>query len=162
MDITLKNIKHMASLSEETHCYSADLYVEGVKWGEVSNRGHGGPDDFHGVGGKGWRDIEALNARIAAEYPPHEAYGMTLEQDLEMVCGDLVNQHLVAKDFRRAMRTKVMWLNPGNPGVWQLPVPKGRTAREIVDLLKVKQPDLVRSYLVDMPESEALAAYAGS
>lgn len=162
MDITLKNVKHMASLSEETHCYSADLYVDGMKWGEVSNRGHGGPDDFHGVGGKGWRDIEALNARIAAELPPYTNYGMTLEQDLEMVCGEIVNQHLVAKDFKRAMRAKVLWLDPAKPGLWGFAVPKGSTAREVVDRIRRSGAGVGRHYLVDMPESEALAAYAGS
>jgi uncharacterized protein YcbK (DUF882 family) len=37
--IELKKISVNQRLSEETNCYSADLYVDGVKWGEVCNRG---------------------------------------------------------------------------------------------------------------------------
>ena len=43
----LKKVKYMASLSHETHCYSADLYLNGAKVAEISNHGHGGCDDVH-------------------------------------------------------------------------------------------------------------------
>ncbi len=42
MKIELKNIKHYESMSEETFCFNANLYVDGKKVGEVSNRGNGG------------------------------------------------------------------------------------------------------------------------
>ena len=42
--IELRGIKRTAWASEETHCYQATLYVDGEKWGTVSNQGHGGCD----------------------------------------------------------------------------------------------------------------------
>lgn len=47
MNITLKNIKHIPRLSEETECFTASIYIDGVKKGEASNRGCGGNTDIH-------------------------------------------------------------------------------------------------------------------
>lgn len=46
--ISLKAVKYMASLSEETYCYTATLCVDGVAVGTVGNDGHGGETVFHG------------------------------------------------------------------------------------------------------------------
>ena len=46
MRIELKNVKHVESMSEETECFTANLYVDGKKIGAVSNRGHGGCHDY--------------------------------------------------------------------------------------------------------------------
>jgi len=64
--IELRGIKRTAWASEETHCYQATLYVDGEKWGTVSNQGHGGCDDFHGEGSRGYADIRELDKRISA------------------------------------------------------------------------------------------------
>lgn len=48
MKITLKAIKHSKFASQETDCYTANLYVDGTKIGTVSNAGHGGCDEFWG------------------------------------------------------------------------------------------------------------------
>lgn len=42
MNITIKNFKHMASLSEETLCFTAKVCVDGKVVGEALNHGHGG------------------------------------------------------------------------------------------------------------------------
>lgn len=155
--IALQNIKRVAHFSEETHCYTAVLYVDGERWGTVSNRGHGGPDDFHGEGGRGYGDIETLNTLIAETFAPYEAYGMTLEQNLEMVCGDLVNQWLRDKDFARAMKAKVLFTKPDVAGIWGLAVKKPQTLWMMLDVMKAKYPQY--TYLADLPVDEAKAIY---
>ena len=45
-DMELKAIKHYPSMSEETYCYEANLYILNVKICRVHNRGRGGADDF--------------------------------------------------------------------------------------------------------------------
>ncbi len=155
--ITLQNIKRVAHFSEETHCYTAVLYVDGERWGTVSNRGHGGPDDFHGEGGRGYGDIETLNKLIGETFTPYEAYGMTLEQNLEMVCADLVNQWLRDKDFARAMKAKVLFTKPDVAGVWELAVKKPQTLWMMLDVMKAKYPHY--TYLADLPVDEAKAIY---
>lgn len=46
MQITLKNVKHYESMSEETNCFEATVYIDGKKAGSVSNRGCGGPNEM--------------------------------------------------------------------------------------------------------------------
>lgn len=157
--IELRNIKHTAWASEETHCYQATLYVDGEKWGLVGNQGYGGCDSFHGET-KNYKDIEALNALIGETYPPY-TYGDSapLTQDLEIVCGDLVNQWLRDRDFARAMKTKVFFTKPDVQGVWQVAVKKPQTVDSLLTTMKAKYPQY--TYLADLPVHEAKAIYFG-
>jgi hypothetical protein len=154
--IELKNIKHTAWMSEETHCYQASLYVDGEHWGTVSNEGHGGCDNFRGLE-RDWADIRELNKRIKETYEPYTYESYTLEQNLEMVCGDLVNQWLRDKDFNRAMKAKVLFTKPDVQGVWQLAVKKPLTFE--VMLAKTKATNPHYTYLADLPVDEAKAIY---
>jgi len=154
--IELKNIKHTAWASEETHCYQATLYVDGVKWGTVSNQGHGGCDDFYGET-RSDEDIEHLNGRIRDTYEPYEYEGYTLKKDLDMVCADLVNQWLRDKDFNRAIKSKVLFTKPDTQGIWQITVKKPVTLWMMLDTMKAKHPQY--TYLADLPVDEAKAIY---
>jgi hypothetical protein len=155
--IELKNIKHTAWASQETHCYQATLYVDGVKWGIVSNEGHGGGDTFYGVDGYNWDDLAELNKRIAETYEPYTYGGKSLDQNLEMVCGDLVNQWLRDKDFNRAMKAKVLFTKPDTQGVWQLAVKKPHTLETTLAALRSRNPQY--TYLADLPVDKAKAIY---
>jgi hypothetical protein len=155
--ITLKSISHNERMSDETHCYSATLYVDGDKWGEVSNHGHGGPDSFHPVKGKGWDDLRALNERIEATMAKIEAYGMTLTPSLETICGDLVNEWLREKDFKRAMSRKVLFTQDGKEGIFEISVKRGATLDQTLVAIRRQKPEW--RILQDMPLDEAKAIY---
>jgi len=43
MNIELRNIKMLKSMSKETACFTASLYIDGVSIGRVENQGCGGP-----------------------------------------------------------------------------------------------------------------------
>ena len=45
--LTLKNLKIVKEMSEETLCFHATLYLDNKKIGNVSNHGQGGPNDYH-------------------------------------------------------------------------------------------------------------------
>ena len=118
MKIELKKIEHMDRNSEETACYVAQVWVDGKHMVDVSNDGHGGCDHQNGANGYTWKDIENLNARIAAEYPsPFTIEGKPVPSDLEIVCGDLLTEHLFAKDLKRAMSRKMLFVSPKNDGI---------------------------------------------
>ena len=153
-NIELKNIKHTAWASEETHCYQATLYVDGVKWGIVSNQGHGGCDDFYG---EAQSDLGWLNDQIKATYEPYTYGDKSIEQNLDMVCADLVNQWLRDKDFNRAMKSKVLFTKPDVRGVWQLGFKKPKTLWMMLDVMKAQNPQY--TYLADLPVDEAKAIY---
>lgn len=156
--IELRNIKHAAFASEETHCYQATLYVDDQRWGTVSNEGRGGPDRFEGINGYGWPDIVELDQRIGETFEPYSfGDGAPLKQDLEMVCADLVNQWLRDKEFEKAMKNKVLFTKPDVQGVWQVSVKKPMTMWMVLDTMKAKHPDY--TYLADLPVKQAKAIY---
>jgi hypothetical protein len=47
MKIELKNVKFYESLSEETNCFTADIFFEGKKLGYCKNEGNGGNTDYN-------------------------------------------------------------------------------------------------------------------
>lgn len=160
--ITLKNIRYAAFASEETNCYTATLYVDGVKWGEVGNDGHGGPDWVHLAKPRSYADLEALNARIAASYPPIDLKlddGRTIPADLETVCGDLVDAHLATKALTSLMRNKALFFKAtpqdGAP-LYQLAL-KGRPLDAAIAHLNRMYPGVV--ILNTLPKDEALRLY---
>jgi hypothetical protein len=144
-------------MSEETHCYQATLYVDGVKWGAVRNTGRGGCDEFDGVAGYDWDTLAELNGRIRDTYEPYTYGDKSIDQDLEMVCADLVNEWLRDKDFNRAMKAKVLFTKPDTQGVWQLGFKKPKTLWMMLDVMKAKYPQ--NTYLADLPVDEAKAIY---
>lgn len=47
MRVTIKSLKHIPSLSEETLCFTCAVYIDGKRVGEASDRGHGGGTDIY-------------------------------------------------------------------------------------------------------------------
>jgi hypothetical protein len=109
MKIELRNIKHSEFASQETHCYEATLYVDGVSWGTVYNEGHGGSDGFHGrrdhhgVAKYGYDDIKKLDERIAKEFPGTDYGDIHIEASLEGICCDRVNEFLADRQLKRIL-----------------------------------------------------------
>lgn len=114
MKIELKNVKHAAFASEETNCFSATVYVDGVKAGTVSNDGHGGPDRL---------EPRALAEKInayAATLPPSDVSDMyddgqvhTMPQCAETLIGEILNNCLERKELKRLCARKVLFRKPG-------------------------------------------------
>jgi hypothetical protein len=61
LNIVLKNVKVMESLSEETPCFSADVYEGGKLIAHVSNHGHGGSNNVYPVKGLKYEDVKHLD-----------------------------------------------------------------------------------------------------
>ena len=113
MNITLKNIKYMASLSEETHCFSADVWVDGKKMFGVKNAGHGGGDEVYGIKGgvehvnTVYREIdEELGKDMAPQSDNAKALDLPeLPNCLEFEVCNIINQWLDDKEIKKVMRT---------------------------------------------------------
>ncbi len=58
MDFQLKKVKVHDDMSEETMCFSAELWENGKHVANVSNRGHGGCNDVYPIPPLKYRDIE--------------------------------------------------------------------------------------------------------
>lgn len=161
--ITIKNLKTMESLSEETTCYTATVYVDGVKWGESSNTGNGGEDRVRTYGeGNSYDAVRELDALIAETYPKFNlAYGdepeNLIDMDLSLVIGDLIAEDRWLKDYRRTVKAKVLYIKPGEKAVYQMKVVKGRALADHYAFLRGKQPDV--TILNEKPEAEGLELY---
>jgi hypothetical protein len=156
MKIELKNVKHMESLSEETNCYSASLYVDGKKIGDVSNQGQGGPDMFHGDR----EAYEKADAWIKANKPPYESSfgGDPLEMDMELYCGELLTNWLITKDLKTALRSRVLIIKPDEKGVFEFKFKKVRKVEsKHIQIVKASHPKA--TILNDLPFEEALTHY---
>ena len=121
MKITLKNIKHSAFASQETHCFEAVIYIDGKRFCHVQNDGHGGSDDYYALNestmSEMWDQINEINAELGKEKLTTE-YGegksFTVSNSLEIVVGDLMNDHLTNKQAKRiynkAMKSGVSYV----------------------------------------------------
>lgn len=116
MKIELKNVKYAAFNSEETHCFSATLFIDGVKAGTVRNEGHGGSDDFHP-----W-ELEKRIDEYAKTLPPIDCTTFggqgTMSSSASILIGDLMNEWLVTRDLKRRIAKKMLFTKKGKDGVF--------------------------------------------
>ncbi len=150
MKLELKNIKHSAWASEETHCYQASLYVDGKPVAIVSNDGHGGADrdyphpKFKGDYRAQMRDVSryfsGLRRTAVTEWSPE---GM--EQTLEFWCADQVNDWLSARELKSKLRKEFLFQFADRVGVFAHKTRPSRAHKAII--------------LNDMPFDEALSIW---
>lgn len=163
MQLTLRNIKHSPSLSEETNAYTATVYKDGKPFCHVSNHGHGGCDMQHPIAPFTYDDIKAANAWCARNLPPIDMgkYGMEpLKQDLEGWCGQQLQDQLIAGDLRRALKSRVLFERDGR--IYEMRI-KGKRALQSQDVERISQS--IRTKHADarilngLPFDTALALY---
>lgn len=156
LNIELRKVSHNRSLSEETNAYTAQVWVDGKHFCDVSNHGQGGCDEQHPAKGKTWEDIKALNDTIKATYPKHVFDGHELDNDLEMVCADLLTEHLIARDLKRDLSKKILFIKPGERGIWTV---KKRPTLVEQQIVAVKKHHGIAKTLNEMPFEEAVKLY---
>jgi len=103
MKIEIKNIKHFESMSEETNCFQASVYIDGKKAGLASNRGHGDPINIVPY------ELHKSIDDYAKTLPPINYHGLVLEQDAETIIGDLLTDWLIAKDLKKIMSSRIIF-----------------------------------------------------
>jgi len=116
MNITLKNVKHAGFASEETHCFSATVYIDGKRAFCAKNDGHGGCDDYYPADKKTthkevWEQIRIINNELGKEVLDHGDF--KINNSLEIVVCDLVNEFLRDRDIKRTLR-KVAYVKNGD------------------------------------------------
>jgi hypothetical protein len=105
MKIELKRISFSERMSEETNCFSADLYINGKKVGYCENRGCGGCTDYNGNTEEDRKLIKEAEAYCKA-LPKVRSEELNIEYDmtLEHFIDDLLQAHLIAKDEERVAK----------------------------------------------------------
>lgn len=113
--VELKAIKVLESMSEETFCYSANVYVNGKKAVEVSNNGHGGCDSQRALIAD---VIESLDLYFKQHEPASAYFNDNGEvrvsfSDLESWCSTQIVDYLLTKDLKKGFKNKLMFLVDG-------------------------------------------------
>lgn len=154
--VKLKNFKHSEFASQETHCFEADVWLDGRKIGHVSNEGSGGPNYYDPP------SIEKILTEIANPLPPftYEWGGeiREIKQDADVMIGDLVNDKLYERDLKRALSKKILFVDPD--GI--LKETKSMDAVRLAGALKL--PNLMQKLPAEkvlnlLPFDEALTIY---
>lgn len=129
--LTVKSLK--SCLGNEGYAYSATLYFDGKRVGEVRDDGNGGEPFVHffkKVGGKIVRDEEAKKRVLAyveeqpevdmGPHPADRSKTWMLKPDLSWVVGQVVDQALEEAQFKKWCRTKVCFRLKGDEeGTWR-------------------------------------------
>jgi hypothetical protein len=110
MEFTLKKIEYSERMSEETSCYYAELYIDGVKVAYVKNEGTGGETCIRPYN-VGYRDIIEKAEAYLREQPEKEqgfdGHKYMHRDSLEDVCDNLLYDWLKEKDVRK-FRNKLL------------------------------------------------------
>jgi hypothetical protein len=119
MKIQLKNFKFYERLSEETFCFTANIWVNATKCGSAENRGYGGETDYHHEGTDESKKLIKEAEQYCENLPPivwQTSTGKTLELEMnltrfidELVTAlvkkkeDEVNARKLNKDMQKAI-----------------------------------------------------------
>ncbi len=100
MNFEIKKLSVQERLSEETLCFSADIWVDGKKIGEVTNRGHGGCNDYY------WHD--AVKGKALEDYAKRTVTKFNFDQ-LDIIIGDVIEKMQSEKQIKRWCKTKTVF-----------------------------------------------------
>lgn len=134
MNIEIKNVKHSEFASQETHCFQATLYIDGKRFANVSNDGHGGCDDVYPLNTTRREDIPSWRKRlqvIEAELAKEIVSEYKLENSLELVVGNLVNKWLQDKEIKTILR-RISYIKDG--GLYQQPARVKPTPMNLINI----------------------------
>lgn len=120
INVEIKNLKVAEFASEETLCYEATIYVDGVRAILARNDGHGGADYYNatGISDAAKDAFRVAMDKIAAHVktlPPMDmsAYGSEpLAMDMEMFISGLVADIQLVKSIKRNFGKKLCFKTP--------------------------------------------------
>ena len=84
MKIELKNFRFYDRLSEETYCFTANIWVNGIKCGSAENRGYGGETDYHHEGTEQSRALIKQAEQYCLTLPPIVWKSISSGKDLSL------------------------------------------------------------------------------
>ena len=136
MRIELKKLKVVNALSEETTCYTAEIWVDGARAFLASNRGHGAADDFHQVGVVSEASVDAW---LAANRQPARFGDTVLEHTLEFEVAALITKTEEVKRIRRSFKKQLIVIDDGK--VFGYPL-KGRSMNAVAEAMRRTRPGI--------------------
>jgi hypothetical protein len=97
MKIELKQVKYYKRLSEETNCFTAYVYIDGIKCASAENRGYGGNTDIRPLDIK-YKEIVKQAEEFCKTLPPYVfSDGDTMPYRLDTLVDELLEKYLDEK-----------------------------------------------------------------
>ena len=121
MKIELKSVKINNAFSEETICFKADVFVNGVKTAYASNDGRGGCTFYNSYEGKRelLKEAEAYAISLPSEYYDFGDTKMEIKSNLEGIIdtmiGDILSEKENAKHEKKVAKLMVNHIVYGVP-----------------------------------------------
>ena len=129
MKITLKSFKPAHNLSEETLAFTATIYADGKRVGDVRNQGNGGCHFYNWSDANLGREIEAW-----ADAQPSKFEFEKLDQIIDKVIEDLEVQKEEKRIARAAKKSTLFRIKGDDDSSWrQVNVPYGPQAQAYLD-----------------------------
>jgi hypothetical protein len=159
MNIELRKVKHASFASRETDCFSAEVWINGERAGEVRNDGNGGCNVY-----TPWTVGQRLEAH-AATLPPVRYHGEFLPMSADLLIGRLFDDWLIGKDFDRQAAKGVLFTRAGQRGIRYVQPSHPKKAACVQAWLAPAALEKTRSSLKadiilnTLPRHEALALY---
>ena len=107
MKIELKALKYSDFASQETHCFQANIYIDGKKAGWADNDGRGGMTSIHPH--QLYSEIKLHTDKIPPRIVKYGDTEMELETSPDSYIDELVTLALHEKDLKRAMKTRILF-----------------------------------------------------
>lgn len=176
MNIEMKKIKHYASMSEETYCYEAVVYLDGKPFAELRNDGHGGADYVYDHPRSIYSDIQQWRDKLrevetyfnslpqqqfSYENSDGEIVYDYINQTFESWCHDQVGKHVALQEMRRDLKKSILFIEDGKLYAMKFPLIKKMNS-EIAAKIAEKNDELQGKQILNlMDEQDALALFQG-
>lgn len=171
ISIEVKNLKYAAFASEETHCYSATIYVDGKRFCIGRNDGHGGCDMYDPIDHKKpgsnktlWDEISKLNERIkidrAGDFETKkraDGSEFTIGPDFEWLVSDAVADALYVRDYKAALRKQWLFTKKGDGGLYYYAKDKRDPDGKMCEIIMERNPGAV--ILNNLPEADGFKVW---
>ena len=155
MKIELKALKYSDFASQETHCFQANIYIDGKMRGTADNDGRGGMTTI-----RPWQlhnEIKLYTDKIPPRIVKYGDTEMSLDTSPDSYIDELVTLALHEKDLKRAMKTRILFTREN-----QVFETKKLTAAELAASLahaQIKDKLNADQVLNLLPMGEALSLY---
>ena len=157
MKIELKNVKHIEHMSEETNCFTASIYIDGKRAGEVSNRGQGASHDYHPRELYQTLDTHAQTLQSQAWTLNNEP--VEIKPCPDSIIDEIMTNHLVGKDLKRAMSKRILFVRDGAMLETAPAYDRVTLARHLSDPEKLRQRLKADTILNLLPLEDAVTFY---
>jgi hypothetical protein len=150
----IKKVEHLKGMSQETECFSLELYVDGKKFAHVGNTGHGGSHSVHPIPPFTWKDVQAVT-----EDMKKDKFLVNYEfEPFETAVDTIFSMWQIAKTIKSSSKKKAVLLDDGQ--VYTMGYKNAPPDQNLFASVMKKYPNAVILNNMDIAEAAKLVVIA--